>query len=278
MNSIWFLGDVHAEFGHIYRALEAAAVRPVAVVFVGDIESPTPFDEVIERIESYSTVAYWIIGNHDTDSESNYRHLQSPLVQARCIDGRVVEIAGQRIGGLGGIFWGEIWRPIESSNGRVAPPNYESYVDYAKNLRQKQGLQRRLSKLDVVRAQAIPEHIRNLVDETKNGKLRTHQSSIFPDTVTYLAKLKANILACHEAPSCHPHGFNAIDELARRMGAKTVFHGHHHDCLYYSRFEAGMKFRTYGVGLRGISDQNGKVIVAGALDHHRGYRELRFEQ
>ncbi|MBK9623060.1 MAG: metallophosphoesterase [Rhodocyclaceae bacterium] len=278
MNSIWFLGDVHAEFEHIYRAIEAAAVRPVAVVFLGDIESPMPFDAVIGRIESYGVRAYWIIGNHDTDSESNYRHLQSPLVQARCIDGRVVEIAGQRIGGLGGIFRGEIWRPIESSNGRVAPPNYDSYSDYATALRQKQGIQRRLSKLDVVRAQATPRHIRNLVDETKNGKLRKHQSSIFPDTVAQLATLKADVLVSHEAPGCHPHGFAEIDVLARTMGVKTAIHGHHHDHLDYSMFEAAMGFRTYGVGLCGITDQSGKVIVPGALDHHRGYRELRFEQ
>jgi len=32
----------------------------------------------------------------------------------------------------------------------------------------------------------------------------------------------------HEAPSSHPSGSAVLDELARRMGARLIVHGHHH--------------------------------------------------
>jgi cytosine/adenosine deaminase-related metal-dependent hydrolase len=47
--------------------------------------------------------------------------------------------------------------------------------------------------------------------------------------VPALSKLRADILVTHEAPSCHPYGFAAIDALARAMGVVRSFHGHQHD-------------------------------------------------
>jgi len=35
-------------------------------------------------------------------------------------------------------------------------------------------------------------------------------------------------LVTHEAPSSHPAGNAALDELARAMGARLIVHGHHH--------------------------------------------------
>ena len=36
---------------------------------------------------------------------------------------------------------------------------------------------------------------------------------------------RADILVTHEAPSCHRHGKNAIEELAEAIGAKKIFMG-----------------------------------------------------
>lgn len=47
----------------------------------------------------------------------------SKTVQNTNLHGRVVEIAGVRIAGLGGIFQGEIWDPAQA-------PQYDSYQAY----------------------------------------------------------------------------------------------------------------------------------------------------
>ena len=85
---------------------------------------------------------------------------------------------------------------------------------------------------------------------------------------------RADILVTHEAPSSHPHGFAAIDELANRLGATTSFHGRHHDRLDYSAQRTWLGFDAFGVGLRGITDQDGRVIRAGEVDAARAYRNL----
>ena len=37
------------------------------------------------------------------------------------------------------------------------------------------------------------------------------------------------MLITHEAPSCHRHGFAAIDRLADVAAARLIVHGHHHE-------------------------------------------------
>jgi len=81
-----------------------------------------------------------------------------------------------------------------------------------------------------------------------------------------LAAQRADLLITHEAPSCHPHGFHAIDALARALGVQAAFHGHHHDSLDYRPQWATLGFRAFGVGLRGVVDHEGNVIVPGELD------------
>ncbi|CAN5243573.1 hypothetical protein BH10PSE16_BH10PSE16_42600 [soil metagenome] len=81
-----------------------------------------------------------------------------------------------------------------------------------------------------------------------------------------LAKERAEVLVTHEAPSAHPHGFVAIDELARRLGAGRSFHGHRHDSLDYSSSWDALGVQARGVGFRGIMDLEGRVIRAGDYD------------
>jgi uncharacterized protein YnzC (UPF0291/DUF896 family) len=68
-----------------------------------------------------------------------------------------------------------------------------------------------------------------------------------------------------------------LDTLAQAMGAKVVVHGHHHDRLDSSYRWALQGFRSYGVGLRGVTaideEGNAKVIVPGELDEQRNFRQ-----
>ncbi|MFQ2019395.1 metallophosphoesterase [Aeromonas veronii] len=67
----------------------------------------------------------------------------------------------------------------------------------------------------------------------RGGLPRKHRSSIFPEDIQSFDGLKADILVTHEAPSAHPHGFQAIDKLAKSLEAKFIIHGHHHDPFNY---------------------------------------------
>jgi hypothetical protein len=153
-----------------------------------------------------------------------------------------------RVAGLGGIFRGQIWRPPEE-------PKFESAEDYV----------RRMGKGPKWR-------------RFRDGLSLKHRSSIFPDVYKRLGEMRADILITHEAPSYHPHGFETVELLAVAMGVKQSYHGHHHDALDYSSFEAKAGFRAYGVGycgitaIRGLSAQRVEIIRPGKFDDERGRR------
>lgn len=263
--SLWCLGDVHSHFEHIEQALDAAKVKPVAVIFLGDIEAPIPLWECCAGIEKRGVEWFWVIGNHDTDTEDNWKNVSDEKSMAHNIDGRIVTIDGVRVAGLGGIFRGEVWHP-EIDGGK---PTHSTYAEYEKFIRSNANLKRRLTKRDLAQLQAVPPESRHwnsaVLDASRAGKLLKHHSTIFPADYERLADMKADILVTHEAPSCHPHGFEAIDLLAQAMGA-TVFHGHHHDSLDYSRQWDVLEFKAFGVGFCGITDQDGNVIAPGDFD------------
>jgi predicted phosphodiesterase len=273
-------GDVHGKLRHVIEVAQRELAS--AVVLLGDIEvtSSVMFDEFIRNIESLGAQFVFIHGNHDADLESNWRAIASEFAQARNIDGRVITLkGGLRLAGLGGVFRGEVWYPRATENADdVSQPAFGSYDEYVQWLNQKQGLKRRLEKLDIVRGQAVPDDLALLVDETRNGRLRKHKSTIFPNVYNRLADLRADVLICHEAPSCHPNGFQEIDILAQSMQVKMVWHGHHHDRLDYSSHFERLGFRAYGVGLRGVTalcvDSSVEVVVPGELDQARNSRNI----
>jgi predicted phosphodiesterase len=243
---IYFLGDVHGRVDHVLPAI-GRREEPTTVVFLGDIEARHPFEEEIRPLTEAGVGVWFIHGNHDTDSRASWDHLQSSW--HRCLDGRVVDIEGVRVAGLGGIFRGEVWYPDGVAAIDRQPP-VRSYEDY-------------LARLTLT----TPPRLRD--GARVNGKTLKHLSTIFPATYDRLAEQRADVLVTHEAPSCHPHGFPAIDVLAQVMGVKAVFHGHHHDSRDYSAWEAKMGFRTYGVGFRGITSSAGERVVAGNYDGRR---------
>lgn len=237
--NILFLGDTHGQFGHILRAVHA--YRPEALVFLGDIQAKRPLQAEIAEVLDLTEV-WWIHGNHDTDSPEYHDNLFHSTLSNRNLHGRVTEVAGVRIAGLGGIFREKIWYPPMDIR-------YESAQDL-------QGRDREEC-------------------EWRNGLPLRHRSSIFPEDYFSLIGQHADVLVTHEAPSCHPNGFDAIDELARSLGVEVSYHGHHHDRLDYSGGWTDLGFQAFGVGLRGITHHNGSVVLPGQEDENRMIRQNR---
>lgn len=234
---ILFLGDTHGRFDHVHRIVREH--EPSAIVFLGDIQAQRPFQDELEAIMNLTEV-WWIHGNHDTDSQADYDNLFGSTLRDRNLDGRVVEVAGVRIAGLGGIFRGRIWYPPTEMH-------YESESDFLERNHEE--------------------------DPWRDGLPLRHRSSIFPTDYFDLAGQQADVLVTHEAPSCHPNGFEAIDELARSLGVMAAFHGHHHDRLDYTACWEKLGFQAFGVGLRGVTQLDGTVLIPGQQDEHRLFRQ-----
>ncbi len=224
MGDLFFCGDTHGEFQHVIDAVKSH--RPEAIIFLGDLQARQPLEIELEEILDLTEV-WFIHGNHDTDSDADYDHLFSSELGGRNLHGRVVEIGGYRIAGLGGIFRGQVWMPPND-------PKFDSQEDYTR-----QGGKGNL---------------------WRGGITRKHRSTIFPIDYASLASQKADILVTHEAPSCHPHGIAAIDHLTRLMNIEWSFHGHHHDNLEYGNSLQSFGFNAYGVGLCGIARFDGTRI------------------
>ena len=260
---ILMFGDIHGDFRHVLPAV--VEHRPKAIILLGDIEASKPLEQELKDVMGLTDV-WWIHGNHDTDSVENWRNLFQSQLADRNLHGRVVEIAGVKVAGLGGVFRGEIWYPDTLE----APSHYESYDDYKTRSEPGRIVTTRQAReagkfMDVSR-------MGKPVQGLHAGKLLTHQSTIFYKDWFDLYEQPADILVTHEAPGCHPYGFSVLNELARSMRVKFAFHGHQHDSLNYSSQFDELGFQAYGVGLRGITDMYGGKIRAGMHDERRASR------
>jgi predicted phosphodiesterase len=236
--TIFFAGDCHGQFQHIIAAVKEH--RPEAVIFLGDLQAQASLDEVLAEILPLTQFAH-IPGNHDTDSVSDYDHLWGSKLADQNLHGRVIEIAGVRVAGLGGIFRQQVWHP-------PSKPEYSSETAYLA--------------------------VTGKGNRWRDGLPLRHRSTIFPNVYQNLSRQRADVLVTHEAPSCHPHGFEAIDLLAAALGAQRVYHGHHHDRMDYSGCTSALGFSAYGVGLRGITNLSGMIIRPGELDAQRSGRSV----
>uniref|UniRef100_UPI000D38FC17 metallophosphoesterase n=1 Tax=unclassified Variovorax TaxID=663243 RepID=UPI000D38FC17 len=217
---LMFFGDPHGDLESVIAAVERC--RPESIVLLGDVQARRPLH--IELAPILDLTEVWLIhGNHDTDSDADYDNLWGSELADRNLHGRVVEIAGHKVAGLGGIFRTKIWdprRPIKEA----AFPSSEAM--------------RRTMKRE---------------ERWRDGISRKHRSSIFPDDYQRLLRSgPADILVTHEAPSAHPHGWQAIDELAETLGVQLVVHGHHHQSVDYlgeGGQSASAPFRAFGVDM-----------------------------
>lgn len=246
---ILFFGDVHGDFRHVERVV--AKHQPTAIIFLGDLEAPSPLEQVLARVLDQTEVWY-IHGNHDTDNHRNHDHLFASALAGRNLHGRVVDMGGVRIGGLGGVFRAEIWYPDRPD----APVHYDNYAAY-----------QQYSEAGKLLAGQLTHG--KLSEGKARGLMLKHRSSIFYQDWLELSSQPADILVTHEAPDCHPYGFRILNQLACDMGVKTLFHGHQHDNLNYRHHFRRLGFHVYGVGLRGVCNLRGQCIRAGEQDEPR---------
>lgn len=226
-DEIFFCGDPHGSFDHILQA--AKEHRPKAMVILGDLQPPAPLHEVLADILSFVDV-WWIPGNHDTDNDLFYDRLWRSELAGHNLHGRVALVNGIRIAGLGGVFRGQIWMPPQA-------PNYMSAGAFI----------RRIGRGNMWRG----------------GLPRRHRTSIFPSTYDNLMEHRADVLVTHEAPGCHRKGFLVIDQLAKKLQVKYLFHGHQHEDRHYPTYYG---FTPRGVGYRGIVNLKGDDIVPAQID------------
>ena len=217
--NILFYGDPHGDFSPLFD--EVRRSRPDLIIVLGDVGPCPPLDEVISPLERDGIVVRWIHGNHDADSVELFDHSLAALPDAN-LHGRVEAFGALRVGGLGGVYRAQVWAP--GGPGREGTPaRFDS----------PETMMRATRKGDLWR----------------DGLPRRHCASIFPsDHKALIAAGPADILVCHEAPSCHPHGFFSIDELADQLRVGLVIYGHHH-VEYEGQTKTGIPVR--GVGLAG---------------------------
>jgi predicted phosphodiesterase len=212
-------GDPHGDFEPVLRAVQTH--RPEAVILLGDLQPRQPLETELAAILQ-ATEIWFIHGNHDTDSERYHDNLWGSALRHRNLDGRVQQIAGLLVAGLGGIFRESVWYPRSAATG-PSKPAWDSAKDMSRCLKP--------------------------AERWRGGISLRHRSTIFPDVYRRLESLKADILITHEAPSLHRHGFEAIDRLADGLQVSALVHGHHHEDVDYAARgkESGKRWRAWGV-------------------------------
>ena len=223
---ILFAGDPHGSFDHLYPFLQAH--KDIALVILGDLQLTTP--EPLEKLAQLADL-WFIHGNHDSKTTAAFESLWGTEWKHRNLHGRVQNIQGKRIAGLGGVFRGQIWMP----------PNKPMLFD--------------------------PIHYCQYSSQERiwrGGVPLRHRTSIFPSDIEALETQQADILICHEAPKPHPTGFEVINQLAEKMGVQQIYHGHHHENFDY----AGVKhhYQIINVGFRSLCDEAGRYLYIGADD------------
>ena len=141
---ILMFGDVHGDFKHVLPVVKKQ--KPAAIIFLGDLELSRPLELEVKQV-MHLTEVYYIHGNHDTDSTVNHNCLFNSALSDRNLHGRVVEIDGMRIAGLGGIFREKIWYPQFDLNAASNYDNYEAFISEGveANRLKKQAKSRQLS-------------------------------------------------------------------------------------------------------------------------------------
>lgn len=215
-------------------------------MLLGDLECHAPLDAVAAPLLPHARSLHWIFGNHDYDGGPEmWANLadprRNPLTAAGALHGRVAEVNGVRIAGLGGTFRPNVWAP-------PAPPKLH-----------------RRAELPALAESLGP----GWSEEATRSLLRSLSAvAIWPEDVEALAAQRADVLVTHEAPSSHSDGVAVLDALARAMGARLVVHGHHH--IHYRSVSEDGALHAQGVAAYGGVDLHGRMRWAGEPDRWRG--------
>ncbi len=228
MTDIWFVGDPHGEFQTIRLALQTNPV-PDAIVLLGDFDVEEPLERALDFLPE-SIEIHFIHGNHDCDRVNWYQNLFESALASHNLHGKIVDVAGAKIAGLGGVFRDKVWYPKDNAGVRPKYLTREEMTNFT------------------------PKHQR-----FKHSVQRKHHASIFPEDLDRLCG-QADILVTHEAPSTHRHGFAAIDALAVKLNVQAIFHGHHHQ-NYTGHIDTDI--RVEGLSLAGIKNLEGRQLIVG---------------
>jgi len=217
-DDIIFYGDPHGRWDPLYEALDRG---PRAVIVLGDLaeakldpggaqRARDAFDAVLDA----SAQLAFIVGNHDSGTDELWNVVED--YDEYRIDGRIIELGGLRIAGLGGVVRRRLWY----GEGEPRVSTEEEFI--ATTPRQ---------------------------ERWRGGIPKAHRTTLLPWTVEALRGQSVDVLVTHEAPLPHRHGFHFINGLAADMGSRLVVHGHHHR-TYSDETEEGIKVQ--GVGLARI--------------------------
>ena len=169
MPTFLICGDPHGEFQHIRQELSEKPVN--AVILLGDLDLHEPLHTIF-RNTPHSTSLHWIPGNHDTDNEVAYNALFMSELAGRNLHGRIVDIEGVRVAGLGGVFRSRVW------DGETVPI-YQSQEEFI--------------------------HKCGKGNLWHGGLPLRHRSTIFPSDIAAFCGHQADLLVTLEAPALHRH-------------------------------------------------------------------------
>lgn len=228
---ILFAGDPHGSYEHLYPFVEGK--ENVALVILGDLQLTST--EALDKLSQHCDI-WFIHGNHDSKTIEAFDAIWGSEWKHRNIHGKVVDIQGVKIAGIGGVFRGHIWMP----------PNRPMFFD------------------PIHYCQYMPQE-----KIWKGGVPLRHRTSIFPSDFEQLETQQADILICHEAPRPHPQGFAVINQLARKMGVSKIFHGHHHDNFDYKPINRNKHCQMFNIGFRSLADIDGNYLLIGVDDRDK---------
>lgn len=227
-----FAGDPHGSFQHLDPFLISDDKGDLPTLFIlGDLQltSPQPLEDVAKKCKD----VWFVHGNHDSKTVAAFDAIWGSEWKKHNLHGKVEDIQGVKVAGLGGVFRGKIWMP----------PNNPMYFDPIHFCQY-----------------CPPERL------WRNGIPLRHRSTIFPSDVEMLESQSADILLTHEAPKPHPYGFQVINQLAEKMGVKKIFHGHHHE---NHRYEKNLfPYQITNVGYHSLADLEGNYLLETIDDRH----------
>jgi hypothetical protein len=117
-------GDPHGKHSEIIGCcLEQQAAG--TLILLGDCELEAPLRQVYAAVLDAGWRLRWIIGNHEKDHEHWHDNLVEDAPEWN-LHGSVIEANSLRIGGLGGVFKGNVWYPREGSEARWSSPSISS--------------------------------------------------------------------------------------------------------------------------------------------------------
>ena len=188
-------GDPHGDWQPL---LEAVALdRPAAVIILGDCDLVRPLHVELAPVFAAGVEVAYLYGNHEKGSSSFWDNLVGDH-PGGLLHAGVRRLGHYDVAGVAGVFKQRIWLP-------PAAAQFDSRASYL---------------------QKIAHY-----ERWRGGLPLRQRDAIFPEDFQALAGKHADILVTHEAPSTHPHGFAALDDLAQVLHARLIIHGHHHTSL-----------------------------------------------